>query len=630
MASVRDPSTSCNCQDVVVKHVHWIVEVDFAAKVLHCSAALSGTILTQGCSQLVLDVCELNVSSVLSTGTGELLKFELLASEEKTLGSVLKVCSPFPSTHVGAEFGVTILYDTTPSCSAVQWLEPSQTAGKKHPYLYTQCQPIHARSMLPCMDTPSVKITYTAEVTTPSDLTALMSAERKGSEVVPGCAGKVLSRFEQKVPIPSYLMALVVGALESRVVGPRSRVWSEKELIDQAEWEFSETDKILCTAEDLAGPYLWGVYDVLVLPPSFPYGGMENPCLTFVSPTALSSTIEGGDKSAASRLVAHEVSHSWTGNLVTNVSWEHFWLNEGWTTFLERKIIARLHGEKERHLQYIIGWKSLGDAIEQFKGLDQLSLTAMVPRLSGVHPDDAFSTVPYEKGSLFLFYLETLLGGAGSLDAFIKHYIATYKYLNIDSEGWKQHFLGFFKKEASEGLFDGVEWEEWFYSPGLPPYSPQYDTTLADASAALAERWTNITEVNESTLAGFSPEDVKEMSLPAMQQFLNKLSLQAPLPVPVLEAMDGIYSMSDKQSSELKSRWLVLCLKSGMVRVFPLVVDFVTRQGRMKFTRTLYRSLYGCGDEGKALAVSTFTSHRSFYHSTAVSQLEKDLQLRPS
>lgn len=626
-----DPSSSCNCGEALVKHVHWRVDVDFPARVLHCSAQLSGKVLTPAtCSHLILDVCELNVISVLESGSGAVLDYEVIvppATTEKWR-SCLKIALPRGDAD-GAEFSVTVSYETAPSCSAVQWLEPAQTAGKKLPYLYTQCQPIHARSMLPCMDTPSVKTTYSAEVTAPSELTALMSAVRKGAEVVPDFPGKTVTRFEQSVPIPAYLFALVVGALEGRSVGPRSKVWCEKELIEQAEWEFSETDSILRTAEDIAGPYLWGVYDVLVLPPSFPYGGMENPCLTFMSPTLLSTTIESGDKSSASRTVAHEVSHSWTGNLVTNVSWEHFWLNEGWTTYLERKVIACLYGEKERHLHYIIGWKSLGDAIKRFEELQQPSLSAMVPNLAGIHPDDAFSTVPYEKGSLFLFYLETLLGGTGSMDEFIKHYVDTFKFVNVNTDSWKGNFLNFFKKQASEGLFEGVEWEKWFYASGPPPYTPSYDTTLADKSAALAEKWTSITEVSEEVLAQFSPEDLS-MSLAAQQEFLNKLSLKAPLPLKVLEAMDSLYGMSDKQNSELKTRWLVLCLRCGMQKVFPLVVEFVTRQGRMKYTRPLYKHLFECGEEGKRLAVQTFLEHRSFYHVLAASQLERDLQLRQS
>jgi leukotriene-A4 hydrolase len=211
--------------------------------------------------------------------------------------------------------------------------------------------------MFPCQDTPSVKVTYTAELTVPRELTALMSAVPTGSHEVPNDNSKKVFTFEQKVPVPSYLVAIAVGALESRQIGPRSYVWSEKEVIDQAADEFAQTEEMLQTAESLCGPYVWGRYDLLVLPPSFPYGGMENPCLTFVTPTLLA-----GDRSLAN-VIAHEICHSWTGNLVTNHNWEHFWLNEGFTVFIERKIASRLVDEKMRHFHCIGGWKALINSV---------------------------------------------------------------------------------------------------------------------------------------------------------------------------------------------------------------------------------------------------------------------------
>jgi leukotriene-A4 hydrolase len=320
--------------------------------------------------------------------------------------------------------------------------------------------------MFPCQDTPSVKVTYTAELTVPRELTALMSAVPTGSHEVPNDNSKKVFTFEQKVPVPSYLVAIAVGALESRQIGPRSYVWSEKEVIDQAADEFAQTEEMLQTAESLCGPYVWGRYDLLVLPPSFPYGGMENPCLTFVTPTLLA-----GDRSLAN-VIAHEICHSWTGNLVTNHNWEHFWLNEGFTVFIERKIASRLVDEKMRHFHCIGGWKALINSITDFK--DALHLTALVPKLDGIDPDDAFSSVPYEKGSALLFYLESLAGGPDQFEPYLKSYIDKFKYKTVTTDQWKEHLLDYFNEQGKKSVFDVVDWEGWLYRAGLPPCQPEY------------------------------------------------------------------------------------------------------------------------------------------------------------
>lgn len=301
------------------------------------------------------------------------------------------------------EVVIEISFETSPKSSALQWLTPEQTSGKEHPYLFSQCQAIHCRAILPCQDTPSVKLTYSAEVSVPKELVALMSAIRDGEAPDPEDPSRKIYRFSQKVPIPCYLIALVVGALESRQIGPRTLVWSEKEQVEKSAYEFSETESMLKIAEDLGGPYVWGQYDLLVLPPSFPYGGMENPCLTFVTPTLLA-----GDKSL-SNVIAHEISHSWTGNLVTNKTWDHFWLNEGHTVYLERHICGRLFGEKFRHFHALGGWGELQNSIKTFG--DTHPFTKLVVDLTNVDPDVAYSSVPYEKGFALLFYLEQLLGG---------------------------------------------------------------------------------------------------------------------------------------------------------------------------------------------------------------------------
>ena len=352
----------------------------------------------------------LNINNVVLSDTDVALSHTV---KDASLGSALVVELPEELAKTGTSVKITISYATSPEASGIQWLAAAQTAGKTHPYLFTQCQAIHARSVLPCQDTPAVKCQYAARITVPSALTALMSAASvSSSEPISAVAAagedggdgpsmRTFS-FEQKVPVQSYLIALVVGALESHDLSERCRVWSEPQQIEASAREFGEVEEMLQAAESLLGPYVWGRYDLLVLPPSFPYGGMENPMLTFVTPTLLA-----GDRSLTS-VVIHEITHSWTGNLVTNAGWEHFWLNEGFTVFAERKIYGALKGEAMRQAACIGGLDALRSSIDHF-GADHKFTRLCPPMDSATDPDDAFSSVPYEKGSNLLYYPEQLV-----------------------------------------------------------------------------------------------------------------------------------------------------------------------------------------------------------------------------
>ena len=316
-----------------------------------------------------------------------------------------------------------IQYETTERCSAAQWLPPAQTAGKVHPYFFSQCQAIHARSLLPCQDCPGVKMTYHAAVTVPSWATCLMSALSGKVESNDGTESSTF-HFEQSIPVPAYLIAIVVGELKGIDVSHRCKIWSEPSVVDAAAFEFSQTEDFLQVAESITLPYQWGRYDVLCLPPSFPYGGMENPCLTFVTPTLLA-----GDKSLAD-VVAHEIAHSWTGNLVTNETWEHFWLNEGWTTWLERKIMAKISGD-DRVIDFdaIGGWEDLKQSVD----IMPENYTKLVPKLGDEDPDEAYSSVPYEKGFILLLTLEKRVGNEKFAD-FVKAYLNNFKFVTVTSE----------------------------------------------------------------------------------------------------------------------------------------------------------------------------------------------------
>uniref|UniRef100_A0A8B9GPR8 Leukotriene A-4 hydrolase n=1 Tax=Astyanax mexicanus TaxID=7994 RepID=A0A8B9GPR8_ASTMX len=536
MAPVTDHCSFSSFSKCLTRHLNLSLQADFSSRVLRGRVALTVEVLEDKFSSLTLDTKDLKIFKV--SANGQAAKFEL-GAQHGFKGSPLEITLPFELSR-GQHVIVEVEYETSPSASALQWLSPAQTAGKKHPYLFSQCQATHCRTMVPCQDTPSVKHTYYAQVSVPKELIAVMSAVRDGQEADPTDSSRVIYRFRQPVPMPSYLIALVVGALESREIGPRSRVWSEKEHVDQAAFEFTETETMLKTAESLAGPYVWGQYDLLVLPPSFPYGGMENPCLTFVTPTLL--------------VIAHEISHSWTGNLVTNKTWEHFWLNEGHTVYLERMIGRAMEGEQFRQFKAIGGLKELQEAVHQFGANN--AATNLVVNLEGVNPDECFSCVPYEKGFALLYHLEELMGGPEVFMGFVKSYIQMFAYSSVTTEQWKDYLFTYFKDKVD--ILNKVDWNGWMHTPGMPPFKPH-------------------------------EADIKQLSSHQLIEFLALLLLQDPLPTSHVKRMQEVYKFNSINNSEIRCRWLRLCVKSEWEDAVPLALKMATEQGRMKFTRPLFR-----------------------------------------
>jgi len=604
--SPGDPNSYSRPDQVKTKHVHMEVEIDFEKKVLTGHVVLTLEKIDPQATSVVLDGRKLVVHGITDDASGEVLKYEY--GSPSGYGEKLEVKLPSSSS---TELKIKVSYTTSPESSALQWLSPAQTAGKKHPYLFSQCEAIHARSMLPCQDTPSVKATYTATITAPADLTVLMSAIRDGEQVV---GDKKVAKFIQKVPIQSYLIAIAAGALESRKIGPRSHVWSEAEFVDKAAFDFSETETMLKTAEDLCGPYVWGIYDILVLPPSFPFGGMENPCLTFATPTLLS-----GDKSNAD-VIAHEIAHSWTGNLVTNFNFEHFWLNEGFTVFTERKIVGRMHGEPARHFSAILRWKDLAETVNVNLGPTN-PLTSLVPNLVGVDPDDAFSVVPYEKGSTFLWYLEDTVGGAALFEPFLKAYYKKFAYQSITSNTFKDFFLEQFSNVEA---IKSIDWDTWFNKPGMPIYKPKFDDSLAKESWSLAEKWQ---AWDVATPAPFGDEFDK-FSPTQKQEFLGTLINGAPLDHAKLDKMEALYSLSNCSNVEIVFRWIRLGIKARWEPSVPEALRLATVQGRMKFVRPLFKDLYGW-EEKRQQAIDTFLAHRGEMMYVCAEMVAKDLHINP-
>lgn len=393
-------------------------------------------------------------------------------------------------------------------------------------------------------------------------------------------------------------------------------------MIDRAAYEFAETESFIKTAEELVGPYVWERYDILLLPPSFPYGGMENPCLTFLTPSLLC-----GDRSLVD-VVAHEISHSWTGNLVSCMNWEHFWLNEGFTMFLERKILARLHGESWRQFNSHIGLADLRESVAQFNG--DGPETALIPDLTSTDPDDVFSSVPYEKGYTLLYVLEELVGGPTIFEPFFKAHIQNFSGNSITSDQFKSFIFNYFKDDSI--IIEKLQtfpWNEWFYGRGMPPTIPSYSDKMLVPCRHLADHWLSgdrkIDDNKEKEEGGgflsFTPAQQTMFLDLLLQEATSKLS---PLTV---QQLDNQYALSKSKNVEVLLKWFLLCIRSKTESVYEDAAHFATRHGRMKYCRPILRELYKSGEIGKRIALSTFTCHQKFYHPIAVQMISKDLQL---
>ncbi|TYZ62403.1 hypothetical protein PybrP1_010213 [[Pythium] brassicae (nom. inval.)] len=620
-----------NLNEVTFTHLHWDVEIDFARQQLRGSAEYAFELSSPASSAadpvVVLDTHHLAVERVLVDGKA--VPFEL-QKPHGVFGSALVV----PITRDASK--VAVEYATTAASSGLQWLPAELTAEKTHPFLFTQCQAIHARSIVPAPDTPGCKFTYSARVTVPAWCTALLSAIAAGEPEPADAADKRVLRFKQDVPIPSYLLAIAAGRVASAELSPRCRVWAEPSVVARAAYEFAQTEAFLQHAEQITGQaYVWGRYDLVCLPPSFPYGGMENPCLTFVTPTLLA-----GDRSLAD-VVAHEIAHSWTGNLVTNRTWSDFWLNEGWTRWLECKIVARIHADPRAYdLKATIGLRALSEAIANFGA--EHPYTHLVPDAEGVDPDEIFSSVPYEKGFNFLHYLTTLVGGHDTFEAFARAYIRAFRFRTVTSAEFRAFFERYFTETVDRrDAIQQVDWERWYHAPGMPPVPAGFDTSLAKQAVSLGEQL--VASVDPATwAAAVAPETLAKWSATLWILLLDTLlvrqsqsrrqevgagaaSASASFSPGHLDAIDAFcgHHLTATQNAELRFRWYTLSLRAKDTRLLAGIRVFLKEQGRMKYVRPLFRDL--CAAIGAGATVAVFEESKVLYHPIAAKMIQRDI-----
>ncbi len=570
--------------EVRVTHVSLDLNLDFESHEVQGEATLSLERYDPA-AELVLDTRDLAIEGVTDIH-GNPLRHRM-GEQDPVLGQALHV-------SLQDNDNVRVRYRTHPQAAALQWLDPSQTTGDQ-PFLYTQGQAILTRSWIPLQDTPGVRVTYDATVRAPARMRVVMSApqrERRDDNTFV---------FRMPQPIPAYLIALACGNITSREVSDRCAVYAEPEVVEAAALELGDMGRMLQACEKVFGPYRWGRYDVLILPPAFPFGGMENPTLTFATPTILA-----GDKSLVA-LVAHELAHSWSGNLVTNATWRDFWLNEGFTVYLEQRIMEIVYGRERADMEILLGLKSLEEEMQQLSPRDQV----LHIDLSGRNPDDGMTAVPYDKGAAFLRRLEQVFGRQ-HFDGFLKAYFQDHAFQSITTD----QFLAYLGRELlakHPELARQVDVELWVKGAGLPPDTPRPESRALAAADAAREAWFAGTFKDQMT-AGF-----------VTQQWLHFLNgLPSDLTAEQMDMLDVQFQFTHTGNSEILTEWMKLAIRSGYRAVGARLEEFLLRVGRRKFLKPLYKEL-AATDEGLAMARDIYRRARPRYHAISVRTLDEIL-----
>ena len=587
-------------------NVHFIV--DFDNKKVDGEVTISFKSLEDG-EVIILDTKSLIIKSI-KDNTGNELDFKLDNYYRlESHGVPLKIYKEYSKDDT---FDITIEYSTTKDCMAIDWLEPEQTSGGKYPFMYSQCQSILCREMLPIQDTPAVKMPVQISITVPEELIGL-AAGLFVEEINNGNNKTFIYALD--IPIPSYLIAIAAGDIGSQNVSERCTIYAEKTVVEKAAWEFSDTEKFLKIAENYIGEYVWEQYNILVLPPSFPFGGMENPTLTFLTPSLIA-----GDKSLVS-VVAHEISHSWTGNLVTNENWPDFWLNEGFTMFIERKILSSHKDKDMAKLDAMVGLSDLKADIIAFG--ESKSFSSLEPNLLGRNPDDAFNKVPYEKGFNLLYYLENKVNNDDIFQKFMRSYIDKFKKGVVKYMDFRTFFETFIKNNVKdwEKILNDIDWDTWVFAPGFPPVENDFSNKYAD------EVDQAVKDFYENKLSDDFVKTFKDWFTLLKQNFLNKIKeSNIELSEKQLEFLnEKLELIQGKYNVEVSCSYYLTVLYHGTLstKFEESLVDFLGKHGRINYIRPLFSAL---ARRNKELAIKTLDKYRNFYHSIIIKYIEIDLK----
>lgn len=584
-------------KEAVISHLDWNAQISFDKKTITATAEF--TIATSdNASEIILDTKNLNITSVIDESSSQDLVYSV-GKEKEHLGSPLTIGITSNTKKI------IITYSTNPGAEALQWLAPVQTAGKNEPFLFTQSQAILARSWIPIQDSPGIRFTYEAQVQVPKQLLALMSAENPQEKNDTG-----LYNFKMNQRIPAYLMALAVGDLEFQSMGPKTGVYAEPSVLSKAAYEFAETEDMIDVAEGLYGPYQWDRYDLLVLPPSFPFGGMENPRLTFATPTILA-----GDRSLTS-LIAHELAHSWSGNLVTNATWNDFWLNEGFTVYFEQRIMEALYGRPYSEMLASLSLEDLKTEIEEMIESGAADDTRLKLDLSDRNPDDGVTSVAYDKGYNFLRLLEETVG-RNKFDVFLKNYFANNAFKVMNTE----EFVKYLEEHLivkNDLKIDADFYNSWIYESGLPQNHPNPTSDkFSNVDQALKSWMEN--ESKESIVNQFKSEN---WSSHEWQYFVRQLPKS--INEDQMTKLDDAFGFTASGNSEVLAAWLSHVINSNYQSAFPKLEEFLINTGRRKFLTPLYKELIQT-NEGRKMADVIYKKARPNYHFVSSNSIDEIL-----
>ncbi len=590
VAAPRDAFTYANYDEVRVSNAEFDLAADFEAKVFSGTVILDIEYEDLDAARLVLDTDDLTITNVEGWHADAWSEMEYsLGDDDPVLGAALEVLLDEKPNRV------RVSYSTSPTAQGLQWLAPAQTAGKAHPYLFSQFQALQARSFAPLQDTPAVRMTYSARIQTPPDLIAVMGAEQDPDATRDGDYS-----FRMPQPIPSYLIAIAIGDIEFKAINDHIGVYSEAYILDASADEFADTPQMEEAIDALYGPYQWGRYDMIVLPPSFPFGGMENPRLSFLTPTLVA-----GDKSLTN-VVAHELAHSWSGNLVTNATWRDAWLNEGFTSYVENRVMEALYGEERAVMERALDLESLKRDINE---ADRPELTALKMPEDLEHPDDAFSQVSYVGGMFFLKFLEDRFG-RDDFDAFLRAYFEDFAFQSIVTED----FLAYFEDRLWAANPDAVSKREiraWVYEPGLPK----------TVEAPKSDAFRKVSRLQDDWLDGDIAAREIETDAWSTHEWLHFLNtLPDDLTADQFGELDEAFSLTGAQNAEIAYAWYMQGIKGGFSPIDDALEAFLLRVGRGKFIYRLYQALVD--HDRLDWAQGVFEKARPGYHPIAQSRID--------
>jgi leukotriene-A4 hydrolase len=586
----KDVHSNSQTSQAIVTHLDWTAAINFESKTIVANAAWQIENISKG-NEIIFDSRDLLIDKI-ELDNGQPTTYSYTAVTALYMGQGIKVAIQ-PATKK-----VTIYYKTSPNAAALQWLLPAQTADKKFPFLFTQSQAILARSWIPCQDGPGIRFTYKATVTVPNHLLALMSAANN-----PQTLSKVgIYHFEQPRPIPAYLMALAVGNISFSAIDNRTGVYAETGFLPKAAFEFNEMNQLVKTAERLYGNYAWGRFDVLVLPPSFPFGGMENPCLTFATPTVVV-----GDKSLVS-LVAHELAHSWSGNLCTNATWNDFWLNEGFTVYFENRIMEATYGKDYSDMLAYLERQELNATLAELGSKNPDSHLKL--NLNYRDPDDGVGDVAYIKGYLFLRMLEEQTERK-KWDVFLKNYFKNHAFQAVTTEMFLLDLkTDLFKKNNYK--MDTANINAWVYGPDLPANAPEFYPILFKNVDKVIEKYTETQTISKQAVQNWVTQQ--------WIYFIN--SLPTNITASNMAVIDNQFNFSQSTNSEIVFAWYLKSIKTKYTFAYPYIENFLITIGRRKFLTPLYQEMLNTA-EGTAMAKAIYAKAKPNYHYVAITTLDE-------